>query len=60
MSPEEWQRSSFCAEGDSCVYVARPHEDRVLIADSPAPRTTLALSPAAWAAFLGAVRGGGA
>ncbi|MGO4461016.1 DUF397 domain-containing protein [Streptomyces sp. M-16] len=60
MSPEDWQRSSFCAEGDSCVYVARAHEDRVLIADSPAPRTTLALSPAAWTTFLGAVRGNGA
>ncbi|MFD8293781.1 DUF397 domain-containing protein [Streptomyces lavendulae] len=57
MPEPDWQRSSYCAEGSSCVHVARPHEDRVLIADSPTPRTTLALSPAAWAVFLGAVRG---
>ncbi|MFE2857236.1 DUF397 domain-containing protein [Streptomyces lavendulae] len=57
MPEPDWQRSSYCAEGSSCVHVARPHEDRVLIADSPAPRTTLALSPAAWAVFLEAIRG---
>ncbi|MET8754400.1 DUF397 domain-containing protein [Streptomyces sp. NPDC004667] len=60
MPESDWQRSSYCAEGSSCVYVATSHEGRVLIADDPAPRTTLALSPAAWAVFLGTVRGNGA
>ncbi|MFB0632938.1 DUF397 domain-containing protein [Streptomyces sp. AB3(2024)] len=60
MPEPDWQRSSYCAEGSSCVYVATAHEGQVLIADSPAPRTTLTLSPAAWAVFLGAVRGDGA
>ncbi|MFD8983342.1 DUF397 domain-containing protein [Streptomyces sp. NPDC059564] len=52
MSPNDWQRSSFCAEGDSCVYVARGHEDRVLVADTPTPETVITVSAPAWAVFL--------
>ncbi|MEU8462769.1 DUF397 domain-containing protein [Streptomyces sp. NPDC029003] len=55
----DWQRSSHCAEGNSCVYVARRHAHRVLVSDSPAPGTVVALSSAAWGVFLrGLVSGG--
>lgn len=50
--PDDWQRSSYCAEGSSCVYIARGHEGRVLVAESPEPGTVLSVSPVAWAVFL--------
>ena len=55
MPEPDWQRSSYCAEGNSCVYVARSLEGRVLVGDSPEPEAVVAVSGAAWAVFL---RGG--
>ncbi|MER5811910.1 DUF397 domain-containing protein [Streptomyces sp. NPDC002033] len=60
MPEPDWQRSSYCAEGSSCVYVAPGERGQVLIAESPRPGTVLTASTAAWAAFLGAVLSGGA
>ncbi|MFG2979741.1 DUF397 domain-containing protein [Streptomyces sp. NPDC048258] len=56
MHQYQWQRSSRCASGDSCVYVTTAPGDCVLVAESPAPTRVLRTTPAAWAALLGAVR----
>ncbi|MER5869869.1 DUF397 domain-containing protein [Streptomyces sp. NPDC002044] len=59
---EEWQRSSHCAEGNSCVYVATAPGSTgyVLVAgspgDGPADRV-VRVGDAAWTALLDAVKG---
>lgn len=52
----EWQRSSYCAEGNSCVYAAPTQGNRVLVAESATSGTVVVATAAAWAAFLGAVK----
>lgn len=61
---EEWQRSTHCAEGNSCVYVATAPGSpaQVLVAGSPEgpgggpPDRVVRVGAAAWGALLDAVR----
>ncbi|MFD3806148.1 DUF397 domain-containing protein [Streptomyces sp. NPDC058619] len=61
---EEWQRSTHCAEGNSCVYVAIAPDSpgHVLVAGSPGsprggpPARVVRVGAAAWGALLDAVR----
>ncbi|MFD7338089.1 DUF397 domain-containing protein [Streptomyces violascens] len=52
MPQPAWQKSSYCAQGDSCVHVAYD-ADRVLLTESADPREAiLTAAPAAFAALL--------
>ncbi|WP_030961762.1 DUF397 domain-containing protein [Streptomyces sp. NRRL S-378] len=58
MSVLTWQKSSYCGTGEACVHVATTAPDAaVKVARSADPgKDHLTVSPAAWAAFLQAVR----
>ncbi len=63
MNPYDWRRSSRCASGDSCVYVAPApapgSQGHVLVADSPGggpSARVVRVGAAAWGALLDAVR----
>ncbi|MFI7359705.1 DUF397 domain-containing protein [Streptomyces avidinii] len=52
-----WRKSSFCSEGDACVYVATAPGTLVKVADRADPaHLVLATTQAAWADFLRAVK----
>ncbi|GGZ83154.1 DUF397 domain-containing protein [Streptomyces subrutilus] len=55
-----WQKSSFCDEGDACVYVAATPGSLVRVADHADPaHLVLATTQAAWADFLRGVKESG-
>ncbi|MGW0364248.1 DUF397 domain-containing protein [Streptomyces sp. NPDC002990] len=61
MTPYDWQRSSYCAEGNSCVYIATAPGDgragHVLVAESGDPGgRVLRVAAHAWAALLDGVK----
>ncbi|MEV0124993.1 DUF397 domain-containing protein [Streptomyces sp. NPDC050703] len=58
MTTPTWQKSSYCAQGDSCVHVAISAEaDRILLTESAAPRESiLTATPDAFAALLSYTR----
>ncbi|WP_327415591.1 DUF397 domain-containing protein [Streptomyces sp. NBC_01233] len=62
MSELSWQKSSYCGTGEACVHVATTAPDAaVKVAGSADPgEDHLTLSPAAWSAFLQAVKNPGA
>lgn len=52
-----WQKSSFCSEGDNCVYVSAAPGSLVRVADRADPaHLVLATTQAAWADFLRTVK----
>ncbi|MET9467552.1 DUF397 domain-containing protein [Streptomyces sp. NPDC006544] len=52
-----WQKSSFCGEGDNCVYVSAAPGTLVRVADRADPaHLVLATTQAAWADFLGVIK----
>ncbi|MEU9108957.1 DUF397 domain-containing protein [Streptomyces xanthophaeus] len=52
-----WRKSSFCGEGDACVYVATAPGSLVRVADRADPaHLVLATTQAAWSDFLRAVK----
>ncbi|MFE0582966.1 MULTISPECIES: DUF397 domain-containing protein [unclassified Streptomyces] len=58
MSVLSWHKSSYCGTGEACVHVAAAARDgAVRVAGSDAPgEDHLIVSPAAWSAFLRAVK----
>lgn len=59
MSVRTWQRSSYCAQGNSCVHVAAPAPGAVCLTESGDPTgAILRTTPAAWAALVRAVKVG--
>ncbi|MGW0563078.1 DUF397 domain-containing protein [Streptomyces sp. NPDC003016] len=52
MHTAEWQKSSFCGQGESCVHVAA--DDRtVLLTESADPaHAVLSTTPTAWKALI--------
>ncbi|AXE22358.1 MULTISPECIES: DUF397 domain-containing protein [Streptomyces] len=52
-----WQKSSYCGDGDACVYVSAAPGHLVRVADLSDPaHLVLATTQAAWADFLRAVK----
>ncbi|MGW6687541.1 DUF397 domain-containing protein [Streptomyces sp. NPDC054961] len=52
-----WQKSSFCGEGDNCVYVSAAPGTLVRVADRADPaHLVLATTQAAWADFLDVIK----
>ncbi|MFB6560464.1 MULTISPECIES: DUF397 domain-containing protein [unclassified Streptomyces] len=62
MTQPRWQKSSFCQEGEACVHVATAGPGAAVnVAGSADPgEAFLTLSPAAWSAFLQAMKNPGA
>ncbi|MFH8474645.1 DUF397 domain-containing protein [Streptomyces sp. NPDC018000] len=57
MRPCDWQKSSYCGQGESCVHVAAPAPGVVSLTESGDPTgAILRTTPAAWAALVRAVR----
>ncbi|MBT2471692.1 DUF397 domain-containing protein [Streptomyces sp. ISL-66] len=55
-----WQKSSFCSEGDNCVYVSAAPGTLVRVADRADPaHLVLATTQAAWADFLRVIKQSG-
>ncbi|MEU0074580.1 DUF397 domain-containing protein [Streptomyces sp. NPDC006332] len=53
MSPQSWQKSSYCQEGDACVHISTPAPTSVHLTESADPaKTVLATDPAAFGALL--------
>lgn len=52
-----WQKSTFCSEGDNCVYVSAAPGTLVRVADRADPaHLVLATTQAAWADFLRVIK----
>ncbi|MFB6780341.1 DUF397 domain-containing protein [Streptomyces sp. NPDC002596] len=58
MTDLTWQKSSYCAQGNSCVHVAA-HDNTVNVTESSDPTgAILRTTPTAWAALLRSVKAG--
>ncbi|MFE6826978.1 DUF397 domain-containing protein [Streptomyces sp. NPDC057690] len=57
MTAYAWQKSSYCAQGESCVHIsATPAPDTIHLTESADPdRNVLDTTPAAFAALLTAL-----
>ncbi|MFJ9677914.1 DUF397 domain-containing protein [Streptomyces sp. NPDC101194] len=49
---DHWQKSSYCAQGDSCLHVAASHSTVELTESSDPAGAILHTTPAAWAALV--------
>ncbi|MEN8650056.1 DUF397 domain-containing protein [Streptomyces sp. 21So2-11] len=56
MRTHDWQKSSYCAQGDSCVHVAASGGTVKLTESSDATGAILHTTPDTWTAFLGRVK----
>ncbi|MDJ0461634.1 DUF397 domain-containing protein [Streptomyces sp. H27-C3] len=56
MRTHDWQKSSYRAQGDSCVHVAASGDTVKLTESSDATGAILQATPATWAAFLRTVK----
>ncbi|GAA3090500.1 DUF397 domain-containing protein [Streptomyces goshikiensis] len=56
----DWQKSSFCGEGEACVYVSSSPGSLVRVADRVDPaHLVMATTQAAWTDFLQVVKEAG-
>jgi len=56
MPTDNWQKSSYCQEGDACVHVAATAETVHLTESSDVTRAILSATPDAFAALLHALK----
>ncbi|MGW0780468.1 DUF397 domain-containing protein [Streptomyces sp. NPDC002913] len=56
MSVLAWQKSSYCAQGNSCVHIATDRGSVALTESSDPTGAILRTSPSAWAALIRAVK----
>ncbi|MFF3782912.1 DUF397 domain-containing protein [Streptomyces sp. NPDC001933] len=53
----EWQKSSYCGEGESCIHVAIPTPGTVDLTESGDPTgAILHTTPAAWSALVRTIK----
>ncbi|WP_406270074.1 DUF397 domain-containing protein [Streptomyces sp. NBC_00191] len=58
MTAYDWQKSSYCAQGDSCLHVAAGGDRTVKLTESGDPGgAILSTTPATWSALLLALKG---
>ncbi|MGV9848472.1 DUF397 domain-containing protein [Streptomyces sp. NPDC003442] len=58
MSIHDWQKSSYCAQGANCVYVAAPAHHTIALRESDEPDVILTTTPATLGTFIRAAKGG--
>ncbi|MFI6124844.1 DUF397 domain-containing protein [Streptomyces sp. NPDC051064] len=56
MSTLAWQKSSYCAQGNSCIHIAADHGSVALTESSDPTGAILRTSPSAWAALIRTVK----
>ncbi|WP_030673347.1 DUF397 domain-containing protein [Streptomyces cellulosae] len=57
MTQVAWQKSSYCAQGDSCVHVATTAAETIRLTESADPaRAILTATPAAFDALLAVLK----
>ncbi|MBM7436642.1 DUF397 domain-containing protein [Streptomyces sp. HB132] len=56
MSALDWQKSSYCAQGNSCIHVANDQNFVALTESSDPSGAILRTSALAWAALIRAVK----
>ncbi|MFD7707742.1 DUF397 domain-containing protein [Streptomyces sp. NPDC059785] len=60
MSTQNWQKSSYCAQGDACLHVSHGQIAIHLTESADPTHAVLLAAPAAFAAFLGSLKASGA
>jgi hypothetical protein len=53
---DHWQKSSYCAQGDSCVHVAASNSTVCLTESSDPTGAILRTTPTTWAALVRALK----
>ncbi|MEV6161345.1 DUF397 domain-containing protein [Streptomyces sp. NPDC052052] len=57
MHQHSWQRSSYCAQGDSCLHVSAVPTGAIALTETSDPTgATLRTTPTAWAALVRALK----
>ncbi|MFJ8754049.1 DUF397 domain-containing protein [Streptomyces sp. NPDC102441] len=56
MTTPDWQKSSYCAQGEACIHIAADQGSVALTESSDPSGATLRTSPTAWAALIRTVR----
>lgn len=54
--PERWLKSSYCAQGDSCVHVAGDNDTVRLTESGDRTGAVLRTDPTTWTTFLRTVK----
>lgn len=53
MGESNWQKSSYCAQGEACLHVTATSEHTVILTESSDPTgSILSTTPATWAALV--------
>lgn len=52
----DWQKSSYCGEGDACLNVAADSDRKVKLTESSDPAGAILTTPATWSALLRALK----
>jgi hypothetical protein len=56
MTIRDWQKSSYCAQGEACIHVANDQESVALTESSDPSGAILRTTAPAWAALIRAVK----
>ncbi|MEV5161694.1 DUF397 domain-containing protein [Streptomyces sp. NPDC053728] len=56
MTAPDWQRSSYCAQGEACIHIAADHGSVALTESGDPSGAILRTSPAALAALIRTVK----
>ncbi|HWU12341.1 MAG TPA: DUF397 domain-containing protein [Streptomyces sp.] len=56
MPATDWQKSSYCAQGEACIHVAADQDSVALTESSDPGGAILRTSPSAWAALIRTVK----
>ena len=59
MTTPNWQKSSYCAQGEACMHIAADQGSVALTESSDPSGAILRTSPSAWAALIRAVKENG-
>jgi hypothetical protein len=59
MTTPNWQKSSYCAQGEACIHVAADQGSVALTESSDPSGAILRTTPSAWAALIRAVKENG-
>lgn len=58
MSARDWQKSSYSAQGNACLYVSSTDDATVRLRESDEPDTVLTTTPAALHALIRSAKAG--
>ncbi|GAA2353408.1 DUF397 domain-containing protein [Streptomyces cuspidosporus] len=58
MSARDWQKSSYSAQGNACLYVSSTDDATIRLRESDDPDTTLTTTPTTLRAFIRSAKAG--